>query len=88
MKVDVMEFVFVCDYCGKVCKSKAALTIHMKRMHEESAGKKKFACGKCVEVFKQEANLRNPEKICQGSDSNGRKECEKCHKKYAKSYIA
>ena len=58
-KEDRVEFVFVCDYCGKVCKSNGGLTIHMKRMHEESVGKKKFTCEKCGDVFKQEANLRN-----------------------------
>ena len=87
-KEDGMEFVFVCDYCGRVCRSKAGLTIHVKRMHEESGGKKKFPCEKCGEVFKQEANLRNHEKICKGKSEDGRKKCEKCQKSYAKSYIA
>ena len=85
---DRMEFVFVCDYCGKVCKSKAGLTIHRKRMHEESAGKKKFVCEKCEESFGQEANLRNHEKICGGEMVDGRRKCESCQKHFAKSYIA
>ena len=87
-KEDGMEFVFVCDYCGRVWRSKAGLTIHVKRMHEESGGKKKFPCEKCGEVFKQEANLRNHEKICKGKSKDGRKKCDKCLKIYAKSYIA
>ena len=82
------DLVFMCDYCGKVCKSKAGLTIHVKRMHEESVAKKKFSCDKCGEVFKQEANVRNHEKVCGGKSEDGRKKCDKCQKSYAKSYIA
>ena len=61
-----MEFVFVCEVCGKVCKSKGGLTIHRKRMHEVSKMKKSFQCERCKEVFGQEANLRNHEKACSG----------------------
>ena len=89
VKEDVMDFVFVCNYCGKVCKSKAGLTIHTKRMHEESAEKKVFVCERCKAEFKQEANLRNHEKICGGeAAADGKIECGKCGKRYAKSYIA
>ena len=65
-KEDVTEFVFVCDVCGKVCKSKAGVTIHRKRMHEVSSLKKTFKCDACDKVFKQEANLKNHMKICMG----------------------
>ena len=47
----VADFVFVCDYCGKVCKSKGGRTIHMKRMHEQSTEKKIFSCYKCKADF-------------------------------------
>ena len=76
VKEDRLEFVFVCNYCGKVCKSKAGLTIHMKRMHEESTGKKKFVCGKCKEVFQQEANLINHDKFCGGVTVDGKVRCK------------
>ena len=82
-----MVFVFACDYCGKVCKSKAGLTIHVKRMHERSEQKKNFHCEKCKKVFSQEANLRNHVKICGGEEEDGKVECSGCHKKYSKSYI-
>ena len=88
VREDRMAFVFVCDYCGKVCKSKAGLTIHTKRMHEESTGKKKFVCGKCKEVFQQEANLINHDKICGGVTVDGKVWCGKCPGLYAKSYVA
>ena len=45
------RMVLVCDYCGKVCKSKAGLTIHMRGMHEESAGTKQIVCRKCEVPF-------------------------------------
>ena len=56
--------VFDCSVCGKICKSKAGLPIHKKRMHEVSSLKK--TCEKWDESFKQEANLRNHEKVCTG----------------------
>ena len=39
-KAKEQEFVFVCDECGKVCRSKGGLTNH------KSALKKKFPCKK------------------------------------------
>ena len=85
---DRMVFVFACEHCGKVCRSKAGLTIHTKRMHERSEKKKEFVCEGCKRIFSQEANLRNHEKICEGNSDDGRIECSICHKRYAKSYIA
>ena len=61
------DFVFVCDDCGKVCKSKAGLTIQVRRMHEVSAMKQKFEC-ECGKSFKQEANLKNHRKKCGGEE--------------------
>ena len=50
-KEDVMDFVFVCDYCGKVCVSKAGLTIHTKRVQEELA-ERVFVCERSKVKFK------------------------------------
>ena len=68
------ETSLVCQFenCGKVCKSKAGLTIHVKRMHEESSQKVDFKCNNCNKVFKQEANLLNHRKKCTGEDSAAR----------------
>ena len=54
--------VWVCDVCAKVCKSKAGLTIHKKRMHLKSVMKKSFHSDKCGKTFSQEANLANHKK--------------------------
>ena len=56
-------------------------------MHEKSEKKRSFECEKCDKVFSQEANLKNHEKICEGQEINGKKECSICHKMYSKSYI-
>ena len=76
-----------CEVCEKVCKSKAGLTIHRKRIHEVSLLKKTFACTKCKEVFLQEANLRNHKKKCVGGEAAPpktykavRKPCPDCGK--------
>ena len=78
----------VCEVegCGKVCKSKAGLTIHRKRMHEESKEKVTFTCEMCQETFKQEANLLNHKKSCTGlrASSADKRKCDKCLREYAK----
>ena len=51
-------FVFVCDVCARVCKSKAGLVNHRRRMHEESASKKTFKCEKCMNEFKKESEFQ------------------------------
>ena len=56
------QFVHVCNSCGKVCKSKGGLTIHVKRMHAQSKLKRVFPCGDCGKIYKQEANLHNHQK--------------------------
>jgi hypothetical protein len=45
--------------CNKVCKSKAGLTVHRRRMHEISSQKVNFKCDMCNLNFKMEANLVN-----------------------------
>lgn len=85
---------YICDICAKVCRSKGGYVNHRRRMHEESALKKKFGCGKCGMVFKQDANLMNHEKICLasgevevGAIGGNRRMCV-CGKDFAKSYYA
>ena len=47
----------------KVCKLKGGLVVHRRRLHEVSAKKKMFECGKgCGETFKRKANMWNYEK--------------------------
>ena len=87
-KIRGAEVVFECAVCGKRCKSKGGLVVHRRRMHEESRLKKTFECGKgCGEIFKQEANKWNHEKVCGGAVvDEGRRKCA-CGREFAKSYI-
>ena len=55
---EAVELVHKCEVCEKVCKTKAGLTIHRRRIHEVSPLKKTFTCTKCKEEFQQEANLK------------------------------
>ena len=59
--------VFDCRICGKICKSKAGMVNHKRRMHEESDVKKKFECGECKGVFKKASDLKNHSKVCGGA---------------------
>ena len=88
-KEDVQEFVFVCDVCGKVCRSKGGLTNHRKRMHEVSKLKKVFQCRTCKEDFSQEANLINHSKLCTGSTRLAhRRLCDLCSTEIGKKSFA
>ena len=55
-----------CDVegCGKLCKSKAGLTIHKRWIHEPP--RKNFECPLCTKHFTAEANLLNHVKRCEG----------------------
>ena len=83
----VEALIFECASCSKVCKSKAGLVNHRRRMHEESALKKVFGCGKCENVFKKASELRNHLKVCGGAVASvvGRVRCV-CGKEYSKDY--
>ena len=82
---------FPCEECNKVCKSKAGLTIHVKRMHAVSKEKVKFICQECEETFLQEANLKNHSKICtklKSSDPEKLRKCNICLNEFKKSYFS
>ena len=84
----VVDTVFDCRVCGKVCKSKAGLVNHRRRMHEESVAKKKFECVKCRTVFNKASELKNHGKVCGGAvaSSSVRVMCV-CGKEYSKNYF-
>ena len=76
-----MEFVFVCDVCGKVCGSKGGLTVHRRTKHERSALKKSFQCHRCGSEFNTDANLINHLHVCVGEECEGdSRKCNGCGK--------
>ena len=79
---------FVCDVCGRVCKSKGGLVNHRRRIHEVSKLKKKFECTSCKEIFMSEANLLNHKKVCGRAVASvaGRRRCI-CGKEYSVNYL-
>ena len=92
----IEEVTFKCELCDKVCRSKGGLTIHRKRIHEESPLKKSFNCPKCSKEFKQEANLKNHRKKCEKGEQvisprvyvGKRGNCPTCGKEMAATNIA
>ena len=76
---------FVCEVCGKVCVSKAGVTIHRKRMHEQSEKKRKFRCEKCGDEFGQEANLKNHRKVCAGVAKGRKRRCDLCQGEFSQT---
>ena len=88
---------FICEDCGKECRSKGVLTIHRKRMHKVSKLEQTFSCKKCGKPFQQEANLLNHRKFAQECSGEivrakkyvaKRKECPHCGKKMAATNIS
>ena len=74
-----------CVECGKQCKSKGGLTNH-RRLKHGNIEKRKFKCEDCGEEFVREANLKNHEKSCSRTETNGgagKKTCE-CGKEKTK----
>ena len=61
---------FECDYCDFICKSKAGLVVHTKKLHEKSSNKKSFTCDKCNNVFDAHGNLVNHMRNCSGVAAN------------------
>ena len=73
--------VLECRYgCGMVCKTKAGLTVHEKRMHRAAEERVKFTCERCGGVYETEGARRNHMKTCTGGASGeaGRRQCGKC----------
>ena len=81
-----------CRYegCGKVCKSRAGLAIHMKRMHRRTEESVLFKCDACGVEMGVEANLKNHQKTCGGrrSEREGWAVCEGCGREITKGNIA
>ena len=87
-EIHVNVEVYDCRVCGRVCKSKAGLVNHRRRMHEESKVKKKFVCEKCGKECKKASELKNHGKVCGGAvaSSSDRVKCV-CGSEYARTYF-
>ena len=76
---------YICtvEECRKVCKSKAGLVNHTKRMHEISSQKVTFKCNICNQIFKYETNLVNHTKTCNGirEENSDFRTCSNCNKR-------
>ena len=85
--VVIVDDSLTCEVCDKVCRNKAGLTIHRKRMHERSSQKIVFQCDRCSETFNQDANLINHKKSCTGLRAldPDKKICDVCNKTLGKS---
>ena len=81
--------IFECEYCDKICRTKAGLVIHTKKIHEIATNKKSFNCDKCNMSFNAEANLKNHKKNCSGvaAASPDMKKCA-CGKEVSTSNFA
>ena len=74
----------ICAQCDKVCKSKAGLRIHVKRIHEDPQ------CRKCKTTFNTENTMKNHIKTCGGNQQTRRGfiRCQNCQKEISKSNAA
>ena len=63
--------------CGMICRSKAGLTMHQKRVHRAAEERKRFKCGRCEKVLETEGARVNHERMCRGERvlEDGRIEC-------------
>ena len=83
---------YKCEYegCGMVCKSRAGLTVHRKRMHERADNKAVFKCQGCGTVFNYDTNLKNHQKSCSGrlAQDPDRRRCGNCDREISSSNFA
>ena len=78
----------ICPQCDKVCKSKAGLRIHVKRIHEDPQCS--FECRKRKTTFNTENTMKNHIKTCGGNQQTRRGfiKCQNCQKEISKSNAA
>lgn len=83
----------VCRYegCGKVCRNRAGLVMHEKRMHRVNEERVRFECGKCRRVFESEGNRISHERSCTGGayeEGRDRRQCGGCERWISKANYA
>ena len=75
--------------CGMVCRSRAGLTMHQKRLHRAAEERMRFQCGRCEKVLETEGARVNHERMCRGERilEDGRIEC-RCGRRITKGNIS
>ena len=77
---------FLYTGCNRAFRSRAALTIHQKRLHRDLTNASLFVCPNCSNEFRQEGSMNNHHKRCNGERTfNGKKECKICMKWISKA---
>ena len=86
------ETILECMYdgCGKVCNSKAALTVHQKRVHRVAEERVRFPCVGCERVLETEVARENHERKCMGDrlTEEGRIVCGRCEWVFSRTDIS
>ena len=86
------EDIFICDIdgCGKICRAKAGLVTHRRRIHQISKEKVTFKCDLCNVNFKNKCNLVNHVGGCGGAVASreGLKKCLNCQKEVSSHNFA
>ena len=75
----------VCGYedCGKVCKSKAGLVAHQRRIHRLADDRVQFFCSKCNRKCETQGAKENHQRTCTGGRTNeggNKRQCGKCER--------
>ena len=72
----------VCEYegCGRVCKSKAGLVAHQRRIHRPAENRVQFFCSKCSRLCEMARAKVNHEMACNGGldEAGNRRQCGTC----------
>ena len=75
--------------CNRVFRTRAAFTIHRKRLHRDLTSAPVFTCLKCGDEFKQKGSMKNHYKRYEGERTVDRKkECKNCMKWISKANFA
>ena len=76
--------------CEMVCWSKAALTVHQKRMHRLNEERVRFECRRCMLVLETEGARTNHERRCVGDVvlEDGRVECGRCRRALSRANMS
>lgn len=76
---------FKCIVCGRDCRTKEYLEVHMKRTHSNDSRTKRYQCSACDKYFKWEKTMELHAAIQHGIGKNVEElpACEMCGKRFA-----